>query len=140
MTYVIVEPCIGVKDASCVDVCPVDCIHATDDDAMYFIDEGEVVVRARGGRHVLGPGSFFGELALLEGRPRSATVTTLTACRLLELGAGRKPAGIRDGADPENAGLARAAARGPIPGSRMPGWDGIPRSPRAGPGNFARAT
>ena len=33
MTYVITEPCIGVKDASCVDVCPVDCIHATDDDA-----------------------------------------------------------------------------------------------------------
>ena len=27
MTYVITEPCIGVKDASCVDVCPVDCIH-----------------------------------------------------------------------------------------------------------------
>ena len=23
MTYVITEPCIGVKDASCVDVCPV---------------------------------------------------------------------------------------------------------------------
>ena len=27
MTYVICQPCIGVKDASCVDVCPVDCIH-----------------------------------------------------------------------------------------------------------------
>ena len=27
MTYVITFPCIGVKDASCVDVCPVDCIH-----------------------------------------------------------------------------------------------------------------
>jgi NAD-dependent dihydropyrimidine dehydrogenase PreA subunit len=27
MTYVITNPCIGVKDASCVDVCPVDCIH-----------------------------------------------------------------------------------------------------------------
>jgi NAD-dependent dihydropyrimidine dehydrogenase PreA subunit len=27
MTYVITHPCIGVKDASCVDVCPVDCIH-----------------------------------------------------------------------------------------------------------------
>ena len=27
MTYVIAEPCIGVKDKSCVDVCPVDCIH-----------------------------------------------------------------------------------------------------------------
>jgi len=23
----IAEPCVGVKDASCVDVCPVDCIH-----------------------------------------------------------------------------------------------------------------
>ena len=27
MTYVITSPCIGVKDGSCVDVCPVDCIH-----------------------------------------------------------------------------------------------------------------
>ena len=38
MTYVITEPCIGVKDASCVDVCPVDCIHTTDDDEQYYID------------------------------------------------------------------------------------------------------
>jgi ferredoxin len=29
MTYVIAEPCIGTTDASCVDVCPVDCIHPT---------------------------------------------------------------------------------------------------------------
>ena len=27
MAYVIAEPCIGVKDASCVDACQVDCIH-----------------------------------------------------------------------------------------------------------------
>ncbi len=27
MAYVITEPCIGVKDTGCVDVCPVDCIH-----------------------------------------------------------------------------------------------------------------
>lgn len=27
MPYVIAEPCIGVKDRSCVAVCPVDCIH-----------------------------------------------------------------------------------------------------------------
>jgi NAD-dependent dihydropyrimidine dehydrogenase PreA subunit len=38
MTYVITEPCIGVKDASCVDVCPVDCIHSTDEDEQYYID------------------------------------------------------------------------------------------------------
>ena len=38
MTYIICEPCIGVKDASCVEACPVDCIHTTDEDQMYFID------------------------------------------------------------------------------------------------------
>lgn len=27
MAYVIAEPCIGVKDTACVEVCPVDCIH-----------------------------------------------------------------------------------------------------------------
>ena len=27
MAYVITQPCIGKKDASCVDTCPVDCIH-----------------------------------------------------------------------------------------------------------------
>ena len=43
MTYVITEPCIGVKDASCVDVCPVDCIHAKEEDTMYFIDPDECI-------------------------------------------------------------------------------------------------
>ena len=38
MTYVITEPCITVKDASCVDVCPVDCIHTTDDNEQFYID------------------------------------------------------------------------------------------------------
>ncbi len=33
MAYIIAEPCIGVKDRSCVEVCPVDCIHPkTDED------------------------------------------------------------------------------------------------------------
>lgn len=43
MAYVIAEPCIGVKDASCVEVCPVDCIHATEDDDMYYIDPNECI-------------------------------------------------------------------------------------------------
>jgi NAD-dependent dihydropyrimidine dehydrogenase PreA subunit len=38
MTYVITEPCIGTKDASCVDVCPVDCIHSSPEDEQYYID------------------------------------------------------------------------------------------------------
>lgn len=29
MTYVIAPPCIGSKDQSCTEVCPVDCIHPT---------------------------------------------------------------------------------------------------------------
>jgi ferredoxin len=29
MTYVIQEPCVGVKDTACVEVCPVDCIYET---------------------------------------------------------------------------------------------------------------
>ncbi len=35
MTYVITEPCINVKDAACVDVCPVDCIHPRKDEPGY---------------------------------------------------------------------------------------------------------
>ena len=27
MAYVIAEPCMGPKDAACVDACPVDCVH-----------------------------------------------------------------------------------------------------------------
>ena len=27
MTYIITEPCVGVCDIACVDVCPVDCIY-----------------------------------------------------------------------------------------------------------------
>ena len=27
MTYVITEPCVDVKDKTCVDECPVDCIY-----------------------------------------------------------------------------------------------------------------
>ena len=38
MAYVITEPCIGTKDASCVDVCPVDCIYTREDDPQYYID------------------------------------------------------------------------------------------------------
>ena len=31
MAYIIVEPCVGICDTACVDVCPVDCIHGPDD-------------------------------------------------------------------------------------------------------------
>ena len=49
MTYVINEPCIGTKDASCTEVCPVDCIHPTPDEpgfgeeAQLYIDPAECI-------------------------------------------------------------------------------------------------
>ena len=33
MAHIIAEPCIGTKDTACVEVCPVDCIHPTTDEA-----------------------------------------------------------------------------------------------------------
>lgn len=56
--------------------------------SMWFIDAGEVSVRTPQRRLTLGPGDYFGELALLEPGPRHTTVVTLTGCRLLELSAG----------------------------------------------------
>ena len=44
MAYVIAQPCVGVKAAACVTVCPMDCIHPTKDEAgfaeavMLYID------------------------------------------------------------------------------------------------------
>ncbi len=49
MTYVITEPCIGTKDTSCADVCPVDCIHPApgednaDISTMLYIDPSECI-------------------------------------------------------------------------------------------------
>jgi ferredoxin len=38
VAFVITEPCLTSKDASCVEVCPVNCIKSDDTAAQYFID------------------------------------------------------------------------------------------------------
>ena len=44
MAYVITDACIGTKDRSCVDVCPVDCIHDDGDvDQMLYVDPDECI-------------------------------------------------------------------------------------------------
>ena len=53
---------------------------------FVVIVDGEVEV-IRDGKQiaVLGPGSFFGEMSLLDGQPRTATVTTLGPTHVLML-------------------------------------------------------
>ncbi len=61
-------------------------------DSLYIIRSGEVEVmaRANGAQEVhistLKPPAFFGEMALMTGEPRNATVRALTDAELLELG------------------------------------------------------
>jgi NAD-dependent dihydropyrimidine dehydrogenase PreA subunit len=44
MTYVITSPCIDTTDQSCVDVCPVDCIHFDEGvDKILYVDPDECI-------------------------------------------------------------------------------------------------
>lgn len=60
-------------------------------DRMYIIASGRVEVTSenpqgeRARLAVLGEGEYFGEIALLQGTPRIATIETLTPCRMLVL-------------------------------------------------------
>ena len=54
-------------------------------DSMFFISRGEVEVDVGTGGARLGPGSFFGEIALLKNCNRTATVISVTECQLLVL-------------------------------------------------------
>jgi CRP-like cAMP-binding protein len=53
---------------------------------FFVIIEGEVAVTKDGNEiRRLGPGEFFGEIALIEDRPRTATVTAVTPLRFFVL-------------------------------------------------------
>lgn len=69
-----------------VDAGRVLCEEGTIGREFFFIVEGTASVR-RGGRKIatLGPGKYFGELSLLDRKPRSATVVSDTPMTLLVL-------------------------------------------------------
>ena len=62
-------------------------MHEGDDgDACYVVAAGSLTVRRRGRKVAgLGPGDVVGEMALLDGGPRAATVTADERCVLLAL-------------------------------------------------------
>ena len=54
------------------------------EDEFFVIIDGSVTVRLSSRKRLrLGPGDFFGEMSLLDGEPRSATVKAETDLRLL---------------------------------------------------------
>jgi CPA2 family monovalent cation:H+ antiporter-2 len=54
-------------------------------DAVYFISQGQVEVSVADRRIKLGPGNYFGEMALISGLPRSADVTALDCSKFATL-------------------------------------------------------
>lgn len=80
-------------------------------DAFYVILDGKAsVTRRRGLPSVnIGPGAYFGEMALIDGQPRSATVVATTEMTCLRLGRAGFQKALR--AEPSvSAALLRALA------------------------------
>ncbi|KAA5607560.1 Crp/Fnr family transcriptional regulator [Roseospira marina] len=71
------------------------CDRNSKDSDVWFLLEGRVSISnfARNGREIaiaeFGPGDFFGEIAAIDGKPRSASVTARTDCVVLVLTADR---------------------------------------------------
>ena len=73
------------RDREAMSFTPGQCVFKAGDrgETMYIVIEGEVKILVGSTTvETAGPGSIFGELALIDDEPRSATVVAKTRCRL----------------------------------------------------------
>jgi CRP/FNR family transcriptional regulator, cyclic AMP receptor protein len=81
---------------------PGDTIFVEGDDGrlMYVVLDGSVRLSVTGRTlEKVGKGGVFGEMALIDAAPRSATATALTACSLVPLSAQRFKALVKESPD-----------------------------------------
>jgi CRP-like cAMP-binding protein len=101
------------RRAEWLDAAPGQVVVAQGDvgDRFYVIAEGQFTVSIDGVRRpgVLGPGTGFGEIALLHAVPRTATVTAETTARLLTLRADDFLAAVTG--SPDGEAVAREVSR-----------------------------
>ena len=91
-------------------------------DRFYVVEDGELEVEAEapGAMRRLGPGDWFGEIALLRDVPRTATVRAVTAGRLLALDREEFLAAVTGNAASAEAAETVVAARlGAAPGPEL---------------------
>jgi CRP/FNR family transcriptional regulator, cyclic AMP receptor protein len=73
------------KLAAVEDYSPSEPIVQTGDEGESFFLMLEGRARVAGRSRTLGPGDFFGEMALIDGGPRSATITATSPVRVMKL-------------------------------------------------------
>ncbi len=79
------------EDREATSFTPGQCVFKAGDrgDTMYLVIEGQVEILVGSTTvEIAGPGSIFGEMALIDNAPRSATVAAKTDCRLVTVDQG----------------------------------------------------
>lgn len=60
-----------------------------DEDCLYVLEQGEVeIASSKRFLETILPGGFFGEMGLVNNKPRSATATAKTECRVIKVNQG----------------------------------------------------
>ena len=77
MTFVITQPCIDVQDQSCVEVCPVDCIHFEEGADRILYIEPEVCIDCGACEPVCPVTAIYAEDELPEDQSQFAEINVL---------------------------------------------------------------